>query len=43
MKLIKRNGSEVVFDKEKIVQAVRSANLAVEEGDRITENQVQKI
>ncbi len=40
MKLIKRNGSEVIFDDEKIASAVRKANLAVDEGDRISEENV---
>ncbi len=37
MKLIKRNGSEVIFDAEKISAAVRKANAAVEPDDRISE------
>ena len=43
MKLIKRNGSETVFDREKIYRAVEKANMAVEEADRITEHQINKI
>ena len=43
MKLIKRNGSEVVFDKSKIFEAVKKANLAVEESARITEAQIAAI
>ena len=43
MKLIKRNGSEVVFDKTKIYSAVEKANLAVDESDRISQHQIQKI
>ena len=43
MKLIKRNGSEVVFDGEKISVAVRKANEAVEEKDRISETAVELI
>ena len=37
MKLIKRNGAEVVFDREKIAAAVLKANLAVDEKYRITD------
>ena len=40
MKLIKRNGSEVIFDGEKIAAAVRKANAAVGESDRISESDV---
>ena len=31
MKIIKRNGSEVTFDEEKIVKAISKANCAVAE------------
>ncbi|MBE7077626.1 MAG: anaerobic ribonucleoside-triphosphate reductase, partial [Clostridiales bacterium] len=37
MKLIKRSGEEVVFDKEKIISALRKANKEVAERDRISE------
>ena len=43
MKLIKRNGAEVVFDKIKISAAVAKANLAVEEEDRISDKEIEKI
>ena len=43
MKIIKRNGSEVVFDIEKIVMAVTKANEAVEESVRMTPLQIQRI
>ena len=43
MKLIKRNGSEVIFDGEKISVAVRKANEAVEPSDRITEKAIDLI
>ena len=43
MKLIKRNGSEVIFDREKIVLAILKANEAVDEDERITEGKVRKI
>ena len=42
MKLIKRNGSEVVFDSEKISAAIRKANEAVNEADRINEKDILK-
>jgi len=43
MKIIKRNGSEVVFDIEKIVVAVTKANEAAPEKARMTELQIQRI
>ena len=43
MKIIKRNGSEVVFDIEKIINAVTKANNAVEEAVRMTPLQIQRI
>ena len=43
MKLIKRNGSEVVFDKEKIAAAIVKANDAVDEDERITKGKINKI
>ena len=43
MKIIKRNGSEAVFDKEKIYAAVCKANAAVGAEDRISEREIDKI
>ncbi len=43
MKVIKRNGSEVVFDIEKIIAAITKANDSVEEGARLTPVQIQRI
>ena len=43
MKLIKRNGSEVLFDREKISVAVAKANAAVEAKDRISEEAIEGI
>ncbi len=43
MKLIKRNGSEVVFDKIKISAAVTKANEAVDEKYRITEEDIARV
>ena len=43
MKIIKRNGSEVIFDPQKIYFAVEKANLAVGESDRITNEQIQAV
>ena len=43
MKIIKRNGSEEVFERAKIFNAVSSANLAVSEGERISEEDIGKI
>ena len=43
MKLIKRNGSEVIFDREKIYLAVKKANEAVDEKYRITDEDIENI
>ena len=43
MKLIKRNGSEVVFEPKKIADAVIKANNAVDMQDRISNEQIQEI
>lgn len=43
MKIIKRNGSEVQFDKNKISVAIGKANISVAETDRITSEQIEKI
>ena len=43
MKLIKRNGSEAVFDEAKILNAIERANAAVEEKDRITDSEIRRV
>ena len=43
MKIIKRSGEEVVFDKEKIAGALRKANKEVAERDRISEGALNAI
>ena len=43
MKIIKRNGAEVVFDIDKIVMAVSKANDAAEEKTRLTPLQIRRI
>ncbi|MBR5217120.1 MAG: anaerobic ribonucleoside-triphosphate reductase, partial [Oscillospiraceae bacterium] len=43
MKIIKRNGSEVIFDITKIIVAITKANETVEENDRMTPVQIQRI
>ncbi|MBQ4581665.1 MAG: anaerobic ribonucleoside-triphosphate reductase [Oscillospiraceae bacterium] len=43
MKIIKRNGSEVVFDITKIIMAISKANDTVTEADRMTPVQIQRI
>ena len=43
MKLIKRNGSEVIFDRDKIAAAILKANEAVDEDERITKGKINKI
>jgi len=43
MKIIKRNGSEEIFDITKIIVAVTKANESVDEADRMTPVQIQRI
>ena len=43
MKIIKRNGSEAVFDISKIIAAVTKANNVVDEGARLTQAQILSI
>ncbi len=43
MKIIKRSGAEVVFDKEKIVQAITRANESVVPSSRMTPIQIKRI
>ena len=43
MKLIKRNGSETVFDEAKILNAIERANAAVDEKDRITDSEIRRV
>ncbi len=43
MKIIKRNGSETVFDITKIIAAITKANETVEEGARMTPTQIHRI
>ena len=40
MKIIKRSGSEVTFDLQKIINAINGANSEVKSGERLTERQV---
>lgn len=43
MKVIKRDGSTVDFDRNKIVVAIQKANAAVEEEHRVTDEQIEQI
>ena len=43
MKVIKRNGTEVVFDITKIIAAITKANDSIEEAARMTPVQIQRI
>ena len=43
MKVIKRNGTEVIFDIEKIIAAITKANNSVEETARMTPMQIRRI
>ena len=43
MNIIKRNGTEVVFEPQKIANAVTKANNSVGENSRLTAEQIQKI
>ena len=40
MKIIKRNGSEAVFDITKIISAITKANKVVPEAQRLTKQQI---
>ena len=40
VKVIKRNGTTVDFDRQKIANAIRKANQAVEEEERIGEEDI---
>ncbi len=43
MKVIKRDGSTVDFDRSKIVRAVQKANIAVDEDERMDQDQIESI
>ena len=43
MTVIKRNGTEVVFDITKIIAAITKANESIEEAARMTPMQIQRI
>ena len=43
MKIIKRNGEEVLFDGQKIITAVSKANAEVPQGERLTDAQIRAI
>ncbi len=43
MKIIKRNGTEAIFDITKIIVAVNKANQSVQEYDRLTQEQIRGI
>ena len=43
MKIIKRSGTEVIFDKEKILAAVCKANESVVDSERMTEAQKEAL
>ena len=43
MKIIKRNGSEAVFDREKIEIAISKANAVVEADHRLSEDAIKEI
>ena len=43
MKVIKRDGTTVDFDRSKIIKAIEKANDAVDESQRVTEEQIEEI
>ena len=43
MKIIKRSGNEVVFDFNKIIEAVRKANESVTDADRMSEEKIETV
>ena len=43
MKIIKRSGAEVIFDRNKISNAIEKANNQVKEEDRLSQDQIESI
>ena len=43
MNIIKRDGSQAVFDAGKVAAAIRKANATVEDADKLTEARIQRI
>jgi len=43
MKVIKRDGSTVDFDRSKIVIAIEKANKAVDEADRVSAEDIERL
>ena len=43
MKIIKRSGMEVEFDRSKIIAAVKRENNSVVEGEKVSDEQVEKM
>ena len=43
MKVVKRDGKSVDFDREKVRIAIRKANECVSEEDRVTDRQIENI
>lgn len=43
MKIIKRSGSEVGFDMDKIEAAIRKANLSVVDSEKMSDEQIKRI
>ena len=43
MKIIKRSGTEVGFDKSKITEAISKANMEAVESERLTEEQIEEM
>ena len=43
MKIIKRSGSEAIFDSNKIIAAVQKANASVIDYEKLTEQQIKEI
>ena len=43
MKVIKRNGRQVEYDRNKIIVAIQRANDEVDEKEKITEGQIENI
>jgi len=43
MKIIKRSGAEEVFNVEKIINAIKKANMSVQEADRLSDAMIQAV
>ena len=43
MKVIKRDGHTVTYDRSKIITAIKKANAEVEPGEKVTDEKIEEI